>query len=123
MSDCAHIDWESDMRNDWAMQQAQDEGSADQGGSDRRIHAHEAVPHGGKVADRHASWMVEVIVDDSGEWESDPFRFGTLDEALAYARDLEFRWSAVRDRRVVKSLDPVNRSWPRNRAGGRRQGE
>jgi hypothetical protein len=54
------------------------------------------------------SWKVEVIVDDSGEWEGDPLRFGTQQEALAYARDLEFRWSAVRDKRVVKSEDPVN---------------
>jgi hypothetical protein len=40
-------------------------------------------------------------------------RFETQREALAYARDLEFRWSAVRDKRVVKSEDPVNYSWPR----------
>jgi hypothetical protein len=57
------------------------------------------------------SWKVEVIVDDSGEWEADPLRFGTEQEALAYARNLEFRWSAVRDKRVVKSDDPVNKSW------------
>ena len=57
------------------------------------------------------SWKVEVMVDDSGEWEGDPLRFGTAQEALAYARDLEFRWSAVRDKRVVKSEDPVNNGW------------
>ena len=57
------------------------------------------------------SWKVEVMVDDSGEWEGDPLRFGTAQEALAYARDLEFRWSAVRDKRVVKSEDPVNNRW------------
>ena len=58
------------------------------------------------------SWKIEVVVDDSGEWEGDPLRFETQREALAYARDLEFRWSAVRDNRVVKSEDPVNHSWP-----------
>jgi hypothetical protein len=54
------------------------------------------------------SWKVEVIIDDSGEWEGDAFRFATEQEALAYARDLEFRCSAVRDKRITKSLDPVN---------------
>jgi hypothetical protein len=57
------------------------------------------------------SWKVEVVVDDSGEWEGDPLRFRTEQEALAYARDLEFRWSAVRDKRVVKSDDPVDHGW------------
>ena len=59
------------------------------------------------------SWKVEVIIDDSGEWEGDSLRFGTEQEALAYARDLEFRWSAVRDKRVVQSDDPVNNGWIR----------
>jgi len=54
------------------------------------------------------SWTVEVIVDDSGEWERDPLRFESEQEALAYARALEFRWSAVRDKRIVKSQDSVD---------------
>jgi len=54
------------------------------------------------------SWKVEVMIDDSGEWEGDPLRFGTKLEALGYARDLEFCWSAVRDKRVVKCEDPAN---------------
>jgi len=54
------------------------------------------------------SWKVEVIVDDSGEWEGDPLRFETKHEAVAYARDLEFRWSAVRDKRIMTSEDPIN---------------
>jgi len=57
------------------------------------------------------SWKVEVMVDDSGEWESDPFRFESEHEALVYARDLELRWSAVRDRRIVESNEPVNSRW------------
>jgi hypothetical protein len=56
------------------------------------------------------SWKVEVVLDDSGEWESDPLRFKTQQEALAYARDLEFRCSAVRDKRIVKSDDPSHRA-------------
>jgi hypothetical protein len=54
------------------------------------------------------SWKVEVIMDDSGEWEGDPRRFATEQEALAYARDLEFRCSAIREKRIVRSEDPVN---------------
>jgi hypothetical protein len=60
-------------------------------------------------------WKVEVIVDDSGEWEGDPLRFDTEQEALAYARNLEFRWSAVREKRIVKSQDTANDSWPARR--------
>jgi hypothetical protein len=52
------------------------------------------------------SWKVEVVVDDSGEWVGDSLRFKTKQEALAYARDLEFRCSAVRDKRMVKGEDP-----------------
>ena len=66
------------------------------------------------------SWKIEVVVDDSGEWEGDPLRFETQREALAYARDLEFRWSVVRDKRIVKSQDPVNHSWPQCSHGGSR---
>ena len=58
------------------------------------------------------SWKVEVLVDDSGEWVGDQLRFKTEQEALAYARDLEFRCSAVRDKRMVQSSDPVNPKSP-----------
>jgi hypothetical protein len=58
------------------------------------------------------SWKVELVVDDSGEWVGDPLRFDTEQEALAYARDLEFRCSAVRDKRLMKSEDPVNPKFP-----------
>jgi hypothetical protein len=57
------------------------------------------------------SWKVEVVTDDSGEWESDCLRFASDQEALAYARRLEFRCSAVRDKRIVKCEDA-------NRLGG-----
>jgi hypothetical protein len=74
-----------------------------------------AIRRDGVAGEAGMSWKIEVVVDDSGEWESDPLRFESEREALAYARDLEFRWSAVRDKRVVKSEDPVNDSWPRYR--------
>jgi hypothetical protein len=57
------------------------------------------------------SWKVEVIMDESGEWEGDAMRFSSEQEALSYARDLEFRCSAVRDKRIVESPDPINRRW------------
>lgn len=60
------------------------------------------------------SWKVEVITDDSGEWEGDALRFPTEQEALDYARDLEFRCSAVRDKRIVRSDEP-----PSHRRGTR----
>ena len=57
------------------------------------------------------NWKVELIVDDTDEWEGDSLRFDTEQEALAYARDLELRWSAVRDKRIVKSEDPAGDGW------------
>ena len=101
------------MRNGKATEQAQDDGAG--GRIDRpaqSIPVCEAGPHDKEAAEGPLSWKIEVVADDSGEWESDPFRFETVDGALAYARDLEFRWAAVRDWRVVKSRDPVNQSWP-----------
>jgi hypothetical protein len=104
------------MRDGWEMEQVPAEDSSGQpDGPGQAIPVHEAHPRDGEAAERPASWKIEVVVDDSGEWESDPFRFETLDEALAYARDLDLRWAAVRDRRVVKSHDPVNQNWPQSR--------
>lgn len=57
------------------------------------------------------SWKVEIVIDDSGEWEGDALRFATEQEALAYARDLEFRCSAVREKRIVGSDDPPSHRW------------
>ena len=105
------------MRSDWAMEQAHhfDSTGANPfgGGLTRaRAAACDAIIGDGEAGEAVMSWRIEVVVDDSGEWEGDPLRFETHREALAYARDLEFRWSAVRDKRVVKSEDPVNHSWP-----------
>jgi hypothetical protein len=67
----------------------------------------------GHAADKgdEMSWKVEVVMDDSGEWEGDSLRFATEQEALAYARELEFCCSAIRDKRIVKSADSVNHRW------------
>jgi len=110
------------MRNDWAMEWAHHFGSTGAprfGGLNDATAAQEAISRDGEAGEARMSWKIEVKVDDSGEWEGDPLRFETQREALAYARDLEFRWSAVRDKRVVKTEDPVNHSWPQcgNRAG------
>jgi hypothetical protein len=104
------------MRNGQAMEQAQRENATGQsGGTGREIPAPAAVPQDVEATERAISWKIEFIMDDSGEWESDPLRFESPDEALAYVRDLELRWSAVRDWRVIQSLDPANH--PRPRAG------
>jgi hypothetical protein len=85
------------------------------GSLNRAIAVHEVIRRDGEAGEAGMSFKIEVVVDDSGDWEGDPLRFESEREALAYARDLEFRWSAVRDKRVVKSEDPVNYSWPRHR--------
>jgi hypothetical protein len=54
------------------------------------------------------SWKAEVIADGSGNWCSNALRFSTKLEAEQYARDLSYRWTAVRDWRVVESEDAVN---------------
>ena len=57
------------------------------------------------------SWKVEFVMDDSGEWIGDPLRFETEQEALAYARDLEFRCSAVRDKRLLRCEYSINQNF------------
>jgi hypothetical protein len=57
------------------------------------------------------SYKAEVIADRSGEWTGNALRFATHDEAKAYVEDLMWRWTAVRDVRVVQCEDPVNYAW------------
>jgi hypothetical protein len=57
------------------------------------------------------AWKVEFVMDDSGEWIGDPLRFETEQEALAYARDLEFRCSAVRDKRLLRCEDSISQNF------------
>jgi hypothetical protein len=54
------------------------------------------------------SWMAEVIADSSGKFVGNALRFATRAEAEAYVRDLAWRWTLVRETRVVESGDPVN---------------
>ena len=42
-------------------------------------------PSGQKTQEANMSWKVEVVMDDSGEWECDSLRFATQQEAVAYA--------------------------------------
>jgi len=57
------------------------------------------------------SYKPEVIADSSGKWCGNALRFATREEALASVNDLAWRWTAVRDTRVVESPDPVNYRW------------
>ena len=50
-------------------------------------------------------YKVEVIADGSGTWCGNALRFATTEEAEAYAKDLETRWTLVRDWRVVDTRD------------------
>lgn len=54
------------------------------------------------------SYKAEVIADSSGKWCGNGLRFETEQEAYEYSKDLEWRWTAVRETRVVMSDDPVN---------------
>ena len=53
------------------------------------------------------SFKPEVIADSSGKWCSNSLLFATEDEAQRYVKDLMWRWTAVRETRVVPSDEPV----------------
>jgi hypothetical protein len=53
------------------------------------------------------SWKAEVIADNSGQWCGNGLRFLSREEAERYVKDLSWRWTSVRDTRVVASDDPV----------------
>lgn len=53
------------------------------------------------------SYKAEVIADNSGQWCSNALRFATREEAETYVSDLAWRWTSVRDTRVVECEDPV----------------
>ena len=57
------------------------------------------------------SWKLEVIADNSGEWYGNALCFAGKEEAEKYAHDLECRWFAVRDTRVIEVADAVNSQW------------
>ncbi len=62
------------------------------------------------------SYMAEVIADNSGKFVGNSLRFATKGEAQSYVSDLMWRWTSVRETRVVKSDDPVNYKWESGRA-------
>jgi hypothetical protein len=57
------------------------------------------------------SWKPEVIADSTGKWYGNALRFATQDEAARNARDLSYRWLAVREHRASECADPVNYSY------------
>ena len=59
------------------------------------------------------SWKPEVIADNSGKWAGNSLRFACFEDAHLYVLALAFRWTSVREVRVVESDDPVNATWPR----------
>ena len=58
-----------------------------------------------------SSWKPEVIIDSSGEWNTNALRFATEDEAFRNAQDLSKRWLSVINYRATECDDPVNYSY------------
>ena len=54
------------------------------------------------------SWNPEVIADNSGKFVGNGLYFATQKEAEDYVLDLSFRWTLVRETRVVEHAHPVN---------------
>ena len=57
------------------------------------------------------SWKPEVVADFTGKWVGNALRFATKEEAEANVANLAWRWTLVRDTRVVECDDPVNYRW------------
>ena len=57
------------------------------------------------------SWRTDVIADNSGQWVGNGLRFATKPEAENYVSDLAYRWTLVRETRVVEVDEPVNYAW------------
>ena len=55
------------------------------------------------------SFKVEVIADSGGQWCANALRFATEEAAQEYGADLAWRWTAVREWRVVPSEEEPNR--------------
>ena len=53
-------------------------------------------------------YKVEVQADSTGTWVSNQLTFENVGEATKYARDLFFRWTAVRAWRVVDNAGNVH---------------
>jgi hypothetical protein len=57
------------------------------------------------------SWKPEVRVHNDPKWYDNAIRCETEAEAIAYARDLEARWTSADAVRAVECADPVNGKW------------
>lgn len=57
------------------------------------------------------AFKAEVIADNSGKWTPNGLVFATAEEAEHYVRNLMWRWTLVRDTRVVPSDETVNARW------------
>jgi len=57
------------------------------------------------------SWKPEVIADNIGHWAGNAVRLATKAEAERYVADLMYRWTSVRETRVVECDDPVTHAW------------
>lgn len=54
------------------------------------------------------SWAPEVIADGSGKWAGNGLRFKNKADAEKWVEDLSWRWTLVRETRVVPSQDEPN---------------
>jgi hypothetical protein len=63
------------------------------------------------------SYKPEVIADASGKWCGNALRFATKKEAEQNVQDLEFRWFAVKQTRVVECDDPVTHTYHDRKLG------
>jgi hypothetical protein len=68
-------------------------------------HHHRSTPHEQQILGP------EVIADSSGKWCRNGLRFATHEEAEGNVAALAWRWTAVRETRVVETDDPVNSAW------------
>lgn len=50
-------------------------------------------------------YRVQVIADSSGEWCGNGLKFDTIEEAKDYAINLMWRWTLVRNWRVLGNND------------------
>jgi hypothetical protein len=73
------------------------------------------MPRSGRTSNRYrgneVSFKAEVIADGTGNWCGNALRFATQAEAEAYVSDLMWRWTAVRNTRVIVVNDPVTAEW------------
>ena len=60
------------------------------------------------------SWKSEIQTDTTGTWAGNMLRFNTREEAESYVKNLAWRWTSVRETRVVECNDPVNYTWTKN---------